>query len=109
MFSITTFAAMILPFRKKNIFEASPGFVKARIGGIPVLSIFSGIAFVFMLYMSYAVLVNPAIGGFVTPISMAFVVITFVGAGVYYFIIRKYRMDKQGIDIRMVAGEIPPA
>jgi len=36
---------IIFPYRRKDLFEASPPLVKKKIAGIPVITIFGAIAF----------------------------------------------------------------
>ena len=63
VFFITSFAGILFPFKAKAVFEQSPGWVKAKVGGFPIITlvgIFSAIVQSILLYGSFT---NAYIGG----------------------------------------------
>jgi amino acid transporter len=99
-------AAMILPYRRKDIFNAAPETIRKTFAGIPIISI-AGIGMaVFSAVIAYGS-ISPAYAGTLNPIFLLVVfMVYFVAAAIYaisYFV-RK----RQGISLAMVMREIPP-
>ena len=104
--SIISIGGIIFPFRRRDLFENAPGFVKAKIGGVPVISIVGLIAVITSVYTAYYGL----FGGFVGPSqppALALGVGYFVSGLVVYYVAKYYR-KKTGLDLSMVFKEIPP-
>ena len=106
----TGFAAALLPFRRKDVFELAPSYVRRKILGVPWVTLtglvhgFGFVALLILLTLAY-----PEIGGPVTPLSMGFIASVLVGAAVLYFGARWYRLKKEGVDIDWAFKQIPPA
>jgi len=96
--------ALILPYRRKDIFESSP--LKGRLAGIPLLSILGFLTVVLYLYMMYVALVNPSLGP-ISPAALSATVGLVVAGLVIFYLVRAVRKS-QGIDIDAVFREIPP-
>jgi len=107
-FLFTLFAGVLFPILKKDLFEASPAIVKAKIGPIPIVSItgaFSGIA---MLWALSTYFMHPELSGPVSPASVSFIIVVIILFALDYYIARWYRRKKEGIDISLNYTEIPP-
>jgi|SRR5208337_441982 len=103
---VVALAAIIYPYKRKDIFESSPALAKKKIGGIPLISILGIISLVISIIVIYAVLL-PAIGGpFVTVLSQG-IIPTFVVGGAVYGIVWAIRR-RQGIDLSLIQKAIPP-
>jgi amino acid transporter len=107
-FIFVAFAAIIYPYRRKNLFEsASDEGAKKRIAGIPLMSILGVASLIISVYVVYALLA-PDIGGsaFGSIIEEGIIPTFVIGAVIYIvsFFIRK----GQHIDLNMIAKEIPP-
>jgi basic amino acid/polyamine antiporter, APA family len=101
-------ALMVFPFAKKNLFEQAPGFVKAKVGGFPIISLVGLITAVGFAYIAYIGYGNPAVtnvtyAAFGFELLAAVVVIGFV---VYYA--SKFYYKSRGIDISLAYKDIPP-
>jgi amino acid transporter len=105
VFFITSFAGILLPYRAKAVFDQAPGWVKAKVGNVPVITvvgIFSAIVEGVLLYASFT---NQIIGGNPTyyPVAAGLAI-----AGlVIFYVARAYRR-RQGINLDLVFKEIPP-
>jgi APA family basic amino acid/polyamine antiporter len=102
----TTFAATILPWWKKDLYQKSP-IARYQVAGIPLISIAGAIITVFLAFVIYEWLANPlyAIGvGNVT--SMQFLAILYGLAAVVYVVARLWRRA-QGINLDAIHAEIP--
>jgi amino acid transporter len=105
VFTISSLAAALLPFRAKALYEASPG-AKYTLGGFPLVTIFGAIGFAFGLAALIAFLTNANYGlKGTTPyiVVAAIFLICLVG----YWIGRAYNKGK-GIDVNYAFLEVPP-
>ena len=101
----TLLSAVLLPYRCKDIYSASPAS-KYKIAGIPVISICGIIGFIWNLIMLYFYLVVPAYGGGNwVPVGVNVAIL--IAAFIYYYIVRWYR-TKQGVNIDLAFKQIPP-
>jgi hypothetical protein len=107
-YSISTLAAAILPYHKKELFNNSPRIVNYKIGGkIPLITITGGIVTVFFWFIAYMVLVTPSISGIVN-LQTVGSMLGFSLIGTALFEIAKYYRKRQGIDMKYLFNEIPP-
>ncbi|PSN83151.1 hypothetical protein B9Q02_10865 [Candidatus Marsarchaeota G1 archaeon BE_D] len=105
-FLFVSFAAMIFPYVKRDIFEKTDSLVKKRIGSIPLITIIGVICVIISLVTVYSI-VLPAIGGSFFYVFFTGIIPTFIIALIIYgiaFVVRK----KQNIDLNVVFKEIPP-
>jgi APA family basic amino acid/polyamine antiporter len=104
---IVSVAAIIFPYRRKDIFEKAPALVQARVLGLPVLSwsgIFTLITQIVVVVICFTV---PAVGGAVTWVSILSSLSVFVLAVPLYGII--YAINKnRGLDPKLAFTELPP-
>jgi amino acid transporter len=106
-FALVSFAAIIFPFRRPDIYKASP-ISKWNVGKLPLVSLVGVISFVWNVVMFYYYLEVPAYGlGLYAP-SAIFMVATFAACYAYYFIRRTY-LNKKGMEIGLAFAEVPPA
>lgn len=108
-FLATVVAAIILPWRRKDLYEASP-IVRYKIAGIPTITIVGVITAAFLLFMLYEWSFNAADlygTSFQSTVnSVWYFVGTYVVAIVIYVTARIVR-SRQGIDLRRIHHEIP--
>ncbi len=107
-YSVSTFAAAILPYHKKELFNNSPRIVNYKIGGkVPLITITAGISTIFFWFIAYMVMVAPAIAGLVNILTVGSMLsVALIGTAL--FEIMKYYRKRQGIDMRYLFSEIPP-
>jgi len=97
-------AGILLPFRRKELYEASPA--KKEIAGVPIITISGLIQVCFILFLVYEYASWPGFG--ISSPSMLFLNFGMIPVGfLFYWIIRAVR-KKQGIDLDLVFREIPP-
>jgi amino acid transporter len=104
-FAFVALAALLLPFRRKDIFEKMP--LRHRIAGIPVMSIAGAIGLLLNFIMFYYAFTVPELGMVTVPMEFTLVVIFALGFVIYY-LIKAYR-KKQGVDLELAYKEVPPA
>ncbi len=103
-------AAIVYPFRKRQLWEQGAGHVRSMILGVPSMTVVGIGTLAFILLLVASPFIWPAVGfgdqqGQALLIFAAIVVI-----GVIIFAAsRWYRASREGIDIMATFGEIPPA
>ena len=117
-FLATVVAAIILPWRRRDLYDASP-IAKWKIAGIPTISIVGVITGLFLVYMLYQWSFNSTnlygtnlnlgtffVAGSSTLNSAYYFIATYVIAIVIYVVARIVRKN-QGIDLSRIHHEIP--
>ncbi|MDA4132038.1 MAG: APC family permease, partial [Thaumarchaeota archaeon] len=107
-FIFVAFAAIVYPYRRKDLFgSSSDDLAKRKIGGLPLITILGALSLVISIYVVYALLA-PAIGGptFGTVLEEG-IGPTFILGAVIYIIAYAARRG-QKIDLSLIAREIPP-
>jgi amino acid transporter len=108
-FLATTVAAIILPWRRKDLYDASP-IAQYKIAGVPMITVVGVITGLFLLFMLYQWSFNSdnLYGTSLqkTPNSVIYFVATYVVAIVIYVVARVVR-KRQGIDLARIHHEIP--
>ncbi len=114
----STIAAIVLPYRKKDLYEASP-IAKYTIAGIPLITVAGVIFGVFLVFLLYEWLFDPQVlYGLVWHLdengnralnvtSIVFMLVMYGLALAIYLGARLYRRTREGIDLGMVYKEIP--
>ncbi len=106
LYVIVGVTAVLFPYRRKSIFEASPEFVKRKVGGIPVIAILGVLSVIFAIFIGYA-LFTPSYSGSFVATNFEVVIGVLVVPLVIYGISYAYRKSK-GTDITLIQREIPP-
>lgn len=103
-FFVTSIAAILFPFRRRELYESSPANIK--LGRIPLMSLVGAANAIFMALFIYENWVDGALGSnsiqSVTLIASV-LLISFIA----YWLIRALRR-RQGIEIDLLYREIPP-
>jgi basic amino acid/polyamine antiporter, APA family len=108
-FLATVVAAVILPWRRKDLYDASP-IVNYKIGGVPTITVVAAITAIFLLFMLFEWSFNAdnlyGTSFQKTTSSVIYFVATYVVAIAIYVGARIVR-SRQGIDLRRIHHEIP--
>jgi amino acid transporter len=111
----STIAAIVLPYTKKDLYEASP-IAKYKVAGVPLITICGVIFAAFLIFLLYQWLLDPnalyGIGysinenGYKNGTSLIFMGVMYLLALGIYVGAKMYRKN-QGVDIDKVYKEIP--
>jgi len=108
-FLATVVAAIILPWRRKDLYAASP-VSSYKIAGVPTITIVGVITAIFLVFMLYQWSFNPdnlyGTSFQATMSSVWYFVATYIVAIAIYLAARIIR-SRQGIDLRRIHHEIP--
>jgi amino acid transporter len=99
------------PFIKKDTFEAQPTYVKKKVGGLPIITIFGILGALSVIAMDVMVAINPSYAGIpanLSNISLVILGVIFV-IGLVVFLIAKAAQKSRGLDLSLVFKEIPPS
>jgi basic amino acid/polyamine antiporter, APA family len=108
-FLATVVAAVILPWRRKDLYDASP-IARYKVGGVPAITIVGVVTGLFLLFMLYQWSFNPdnlyGTSFQKTTNSVWYFAATYVVAVVIY-VVAFYVRRRQGIDLNRIHHEIP--
>ena len=105
--AITAISGIIFPYKRKDIFDIAPPVAKAKIGGVPLVTILGVVTLGLSIWLGYAG-INPVIWGPVDPIAAAFSFGMF-GVGLVIYAISSLYHRKTGIPLELSFKELPPA
>lgn len=100
----TTIAAIILPYKDKTLYEASP-IARYTVFGLPLITV-SGVIFGAFLAWNLYMWITNSVYGVNNPISAVYMLILYALAVIIYAVSKKLR-SKQGIDLDAVHRTIP--
>jgi len=105
---LISLTAILFPFAKKTIYEASPA-AKYKIGGLPILTLTGILSLIVNLYIAWIFIAGPPLGflSFYATSSIEFVIGLFLACFVIYWIAYAIRRS-QKIDLSLSFAEIPP-
>jgi APA family basic amino acid/polyamine antiporter len=105
-FIAVALAAVLMPFTRPGLFESAPQMVRARLLGVPVLTIVGVVMLLSWAFVLYVAFSTTAFGK-VSPLSMLEAFAVPILGLVYYLIVRIVR-ERQGIRLGAAFQEIPP-
>jgi amino acid transporter len=105
---IVCIAGIAFPYLRKDMYDVMP--LKARIAGIPVLSIIAFVGAALVLWTSIVYFINPTFAASfgLQPVVIGTSIFVYVLPVVIFFVSRAYWKGK-GIDLDLAFKEIPPA
>ncbi|HUK49597.1 MAG TPA: APC family permease [Terriglobales bacterium] len=106
-FAIAGIAAVLYPYKHKDLFELAPPMVKRRIAGVPVVAILGVITFLTGLFVAY-IAASPIFTNVpVNPYYLVGMIGVFAVGLIIYFVSAAYHKSK-GIDMSMRFKQLPP-
>ena len=106
LFVVVGVAALIFPFRRKDIFDNSPEIVKKKIGGLPLISLLGILTVVSAGFVVVAILTPSYSGPFIMNNFLAIVAVFVMPVVIYYATYYYYK--SKGIPVEIAQREIPP-
>lgn len=100
-------AAVVFPYRRKDLFDNAPEAVRTRLGGVPLMSIAGVITMLSWAFVLYAALTQAQFGLKIEPVAMIEAFAVPVIAIIWYLVAVNMRKN-QGVDMNRVFAEIPP-
>ena len=106
LFIVVGIAAIIFPLRRKDIFDASPGIVKKKVAGVPIISILGILTVISAGFVTYAILTPTYSGPFILDNFLAIVAVFVIPIIIYTA--SYYYYKSKGIPVEVAQREIPP-
>jgi amino acid transporter len=106
-FIVVGLAAVLFPYRRKDLYENAPEPVRKKFLGLPLMVIAGVVTMLTWLFVLIAAFTASQFGLVVTPLAMIEAFAAPVIAIIWYFIAVGVRR-RQGIDMQQVFNEIPP-
>lgn len=106
-FWLTSVGAMLLPFRRRDLYEASPKILGGSWGGIPVVTALGALSTLMLGAIIVITATHDQISGGYTGISVTTLIVTFSLGPVVYVASRLYSRGR-GIDLKLAMTELPP-
>ena len=106
-FWLASFAAILLPYRRPELFNEAPEAVRRRIAGVPVITLLgigNLLLFTLILIASFK---TPAFSGPTGGRAIAFVVGIYVVGALLYLVARAVQRQR-GVNVDLLYKEIPP-
>jgi len=103
-FLVTSIAAVVFPFRRKDLYAKSP--IKPTVFGFPLLSLLGILSIISVGGIAYAYFTNSTYGSNTTRAYSVFLGAWIVGF-IYYGVVRTIR-KRQGVDLALAAATLPP-
>jgi amino acid transporter len=104
-FCVTSFAAIVFPYRRRALFEASP--FNRRIGGIPAISILGAVSLAALGFCEYLFWADP-VQGLASNHYMQKWTIGVFASGFAFYTLAYLVQRAPGIRVERVFAEIPP-
>jgi amino acid transporter len=105
VFVITCLAGALLPYRAKDVYEASPG-AKYKIGNVPMVTVLGGLGFIFGGVMVLMFMLYPQLG-LTSNLAYGVVFGVLVFSALWYYIMKQAQKSR-GINVDFAFKEIPP-
>lgn len=99
-------AAIVMPYLRPNLFNSAPAMIRARIAGVPWLTIVGVVMLLSWAFVLYVTFATTAFGQ-VAPKSMIEAFAVPILGAIYYLVVRVVRA-RQGIQLKAAFQEIPP-
>ena len=100
---VVCIAGLILPFRRKELYEKSPA--NYQVAGMPVISILSLGGIIYLLYTIYLFLIDNVVAA--NTLSNEISIVGIIISGFVYFYVARAYQKKKGIDVDLAYREIP--
>jgi len=105
MQAIASISGMIFPWKRRDIFDASPKIVKMKVGGVPAITILGLITLALSIWIGYAS-VSPAMVGTISSTTMGFTIGLFILGIILYYVSSLYH--RRGIPLELSFKQLPP-
>jgi amino acid transporter len=106
-FIIVGIAAIVFPYRRRDLFENAPQIVRARLFGLPVMTLAGFVTSITWAFVLIAAFTAAQFGLKISATAMIEAFAVPIIAIIWYFIAMAVRRS-QGVDMNRVFSEIPP-
>jgi len=101
-------AAIVFPYRRKDIFEKAPKIVQTKVGNVPVITILGVYVVICSAFNTIIPIMPVYTGAAVNPSYVVAIFLTMLPAPIIYGIAKWYN-ERRGLDMGVAFRELPPA
>jgi basic amino acid/polyamine antiporter, APA family len=105
-FAVTMVAGGLLPWVRPDLYKQAPGLVRARVLGVPLITVSGAIFFAYAVFVDYACLSQDALGVNSTK-GLVFVGGVYAVSAAVYLSAAYYRKKKDRFDLSIMYRELP--
>jgi amino acid transporter len=105
---ISSAAAAILPYRRPELFAASPKVLPGKVAGVPIVTLCGTFTFLVVAALFVIVVTNKNLAGSFSTTSIIELAIIALFGPIAYFVSRWRLRVTQGIDLDLALRELPP-
>jgi basic amino acid/polyamine antiporter, APA family len=107
VFALSSIAAAVLPWRRRDLYERSPKMLGRNILGIPAVTWIGSFSAIFWIYATYSGATKTQVSGGYSITSV--IVLAFMSlGGAACYLVSRYNMRRKGFDLGMAMRELPP-
>jgi basic amino acid/polyamine antiporter, APA family len=107
VFALSSIAAALLPWLRRDLYDRSPKMLGRDILGIPAVTWFGALSAIFWIYATYSGATKTQVsGGYSTSSVIVLAFMSLGGAACY--VVSRYTMRRKGFDLSMAMQELPP-
>jgi APA family basic amino acid/polyamine antiporter len=107
VFTISSFAATILPYRRPDLYETAPKMVGRKLLGLPAITVIGGLSTVYYAVLTYFSATKAQVSGGYDTVSVVSLVVVSTLGFVFYGVSR-WHSRRQGLDLSLALRELPP-
>ena len=107
VFALGSMAAAALPFRRKELYDASPKAIRGQVLGVPVITILGICSAIGCIVVDVVLATHTQYsGGYSTSSIITLIVVVLIGPAMYA--VSRASLGRKGIDVRLAMQELPP-
>jgi APA family basic amino acid/polyamine antiporter len=106
-FWLTSIGAMLMPYLRRDLYEASPKLLGSSWAGLPPVTVVGAVSTVVLSVMIVMTVAHDQISGGFTATSITTLAVTF-GLGPVVYAVSRASSRRSGIDLRLAMTELPP-
>lgn len=107
IFAIGSLAAAALPYRRRDLYDASPKAFPGEFLGIPRVTWLGSASFLGCAALDFVLATHTIYSGGFSGGSIATLIVVLTAGGVMY-VLSRFALRRRGIDLRMAMHELPP-
>ena len=107
LFLLSSIAATLLPYLKRDLYDASPKLFGGTWWGLPAITVIGAVSTVCFAVLDYFAATLTAISSGYNTTSVTVLLVSAFGGLIFYFVSRAY-LRRQGIDLGHALRELPP-
>jgi basic amino acid/polyamine antiporter, APA family len=107
VFALSSIAAAMLPWRRRDLYDRSPKMLGRNILGIPAVTWLGALSAIFWIYATYSGATKTQVSGGYSTSSIIVLAFMSLGGAACYVVSRR-NLRRKGFDLSMAMHELPP-